>query len=117
MKNDRELFELYKDVGIIERNKDEHLKNLINKFLIQSLYYPVVDPVKTKVDYSRLEYYNIDAKEPINWGDLGVSWVDTISNFICIEEAAPDECPTFCEYIQTHLHAWGWNEFKIITEW
>lgn len=118
MKNDRQLYEFWSQIpGLKTPDKELHLKTLINKFLISALYYPVAEPIKTKVDQSRLEYYNIDPKEPINWGDLKVSYVDLERNTICIEEAAPDECPSLCEYIAKHLDAWGWGEFEIITEW
>lgn len=118
MKNDRDLFEFWKKtLGSKVESKEDHLTNLINKNLLQVLYYPVTEPTKTKVDHSRLEYFEIDPDEPINWGDLSVSWVDVEGNTICIEEAAPDQCPSLCEYIAKYLDAWGWGEFEIITEW
>ena len=68
--------------------------------------------------YERQEkQFNID-DEPINWGDLKCIEIEKLNDgyLVTIDEASPGICPTFCEYIEKYMHAWGWD-VKCQTEW
>ena len=110
----KERFDLITDNGFTVSDC-EVVKNMVNK-LIEALYIPdkehefVTDPL-------RLEKFGIE-KEPINWGDLKCFEVIKGKNAYVsiIDEAAPEECPTFCEYITKYMELWGWT-VEVITEW
>ena len=103
---------------------------LVN-MLIEALYIPVETDKVSVVDPSRLEHFKIEG-EAINWGDLKCTQIvgmvhldDEMSesgelkiNFyqLTIEEASPDTCPTFCNYIERHMKAYGWN-VQVRTQW
>lgn len=120
--NSKERFEfLKKAVG------DEHYKssaedvvqNLVND-LINALYIPVKgwDGI-TKADHNRIKHFGINDGEPINWGDLKCNEVkkfDDGSFLVIIDEAAPKNCQTFCEYIETYMRSYGWD-VTAETEW
>jgi hypothetical protein len=57
--------------------------------------------------------------EPINWGDLDCYDAEKLEDgswIIYIEEAAPEGCPDFCEYIESEMKKKGYD-VKVITEW
>jgi hypothetical protein len=58
------------------------------------------------------------AKEPVNWGDLGVGEVRRLDGdtwLIEIEEADPD-CPALQGYVRKWMSAWGFH-CEVRTEW
>lgn len=87
----------------------------INK-LIAALYIPKGDNFVK--DPERLKKFNVDEDEPINWGDLKcIEVLATERGFQAIvEEAAPGDCQTFCEYIEKYMGNLGWS-VEIKTEW
>jgi hypothetical protein len=47
----------------------------------------------------------------ILWGSLNVILVTKIEGGyqVDIGGTAPGKCPELCDYIEKHLHAWGWE--------
>lgn len=119
MKN-RQQFDRNKKVLHLKTSYQEMLETLTNQ-LLNSLFIPYKDEEgnqTTIVDRKRLEYFQINPGEPINFSDLSATC--TLENGvykIIIEEAAPDSCQTLCEYIETYLKAWGYDNFSVETEW
>lgn len=123
MKNNKEKFDFYVENGILKSDDDlPRIQSLVN-ILINALYIPVYDEHVTKTDPVRLKKFHI-AEEPINWGDLKCNEVKRIygekgeikSYEVTIDEASPEGCETFCNYIEDYMEKWGWN-VKVITEW
>lgn len=85
--------------------------------LIAALYKPVMGEVEFKGDNERCNQFGI-AEEPINWGDLKCIEVTRDGEVyqVLIDEAGPDQCPTFCNYIERFMESWGWI-CEVRTEW
>lgn len=90
--------------------------------LIAALYIPVVTEDGRLIyqrDPERCELFEISENESINWGDLKCCEVKPFTDgtyLVTIDEASPDGCPTFCDYIRRHLAVQGW-ECDVQTEW
>jgi hypothetical protein len=116
--NDKQKFLDWKKFGLKSGTEEDHVKNLVNQ-LIESLYIPVKEwGTITRTDPARIEHFGIDDSEPINWGDLKCISVtkDAFVYDVLIDEAAPDECPTFCAFIETMMASYGWDVI-VQTEW
>lgn len=115
--NSKERFKfLRKDFNKIA---EDVVQDLVND-LINALYIPVKgwDNI-TKVDHNRIDHFGIKDNEPINWGSLKCSEVKLFNDgsfLVIIDEAAPNDCPSFCEYIETYMRSYGW-EVRVETEW
>lgn len=118
--NHRQRFDQFKRLGILHIGYDQRLEALTNE-LIGYLYKPFKDVkgMQTSiVDVDRLKAFNIDDSEPINWGDLSATCkLDNGVYHIIIEEAGPAGCSSLCDYITSHLMAWGYDGFMVSTEW
>lgn len=87
--------------------------------LILALYIPLKGERKKQLDRDRITHFKINDGEPINWGDLKCNEVNKFEDgtfLVVIDEAAPDQCPSFCEYIGSYLGSYGW-EVRVQTEW
>jgi hypothetical protein len=116
--NNKEQFDFQKkNYGDNSITEEKRIKSLTNR-LIESLYAPKEGEKEFVPDWPRIEALGIDRLEPINWGDLGCYSVELKNNIylVIIDEADPDNCQTFCDYIERHLKSWGWN-VVVITEW
>ena len=119
--NNKEKHEFYKEnlKDIYKRTAEEVVQELVN-ILIDALYIPKESHESiTQVDPIRIKHFGIDDNEPINWGDLSCNDVKKFedgSYLVVIDEAAPNDCQTFCEYIEKYMRSYGW-EVKIETEW
>ncbi len=85
--------------------------------LIEALYKPDFE-LNWKVDKERLKMFGIE-KESINWGDLSVDEIHQNKRGyyeVIVHEAGPEQCETFCAYIEQHMAAWGWD-VTVKTEW
>jgi hypothetical protein len=120
--NNREQFNFYKENGFIELTEEKNIEHIVNA-LIKALYIPVhgFDGFD-KVDEERIKHFEIDDSEPINWGDLKCCSVEKMAENsyaeyeVIIDEAAPGECQTFCDYIQKYMNGQGWS-VHVETEW
>lgn len=97
------------------------IENNVN-WLISRLYYPHRRlGSRVNLSASRCKMLGIAAgvrDEPINWGDLsGAVERDKGAWIVCLEEAAPDDCPLLCQYIAGWLLKWGWANVVVETEW
>jgi hypothetical protein len=124
-KTHKQQFDQLVQAGIRKQEDDLTIvKNLVDR-LIENLYKPcederVVEATCTFVgDESKIKKYGIHG-EPINWGDLGVCDVvkdrDSDLYIVTVDEAAPDDCPAFCAYIEKFMKLWGWH-VQVKTEW
>lgn len=102
-----------------KRTAEEVVQDLVNR-LIDALYIPVEGwNGVTKADKKRIEHFGIDDGEPINWGDLKCNEVKKFEDgsfLVVIDEAAPKDCQSFCEYIEKYMRSYGW-EVRVETEW
>lgn len=107
------LPEVYKQVA------EDVIQELVNT-LIAALYIPVIEKRRfEKLDENRIKHFEIDDTEPINWGDLKCNEVKKFEDgtyLVTIDEASPNDCPTFCEYIEKYMKSNGW-EVRVVTEW
>lgn len=124
MKNNKENFDFYVKNGILKADDDlPRITSLVN-LLIAALYIPVTDEHVTKTDPARFKKFHIEDGEPINWGDLKCNEVKRVYGEhgiidgyeVIIDEADPQGCETFCNYIEDYMEKWGWS-VKVITEW
>lgn len=111
--NNRENFEWRKEhlPEIFKQTEEERIERLVD-MLIQALYIPDKGEQIYHVDSNRTTFFQIDDSEPINWGDLKCNEVkrfDDGSFLVVIDEASPNNCPTFCGYIETYMASWGWT--------
>lgn len=119
--NSKETHEFNKEnfPNFYNLSDEKFVEDLINK-LIESLYIPVKGHESiTRVDRKRIKHFKIDEDEPINWADLGcieVKKLDDGTFLAIVEEASPQRCETFCEYIEEMMKSYGWN-VKVETEW
>jgi len=116
--NNRERFLFSKEHGLTEQSAEDRVEKLVS-ILINALYIPVEDgEVLTRVDPARIEHFEIDRTEPINFGDLHCAHVEDKGDYfeVTIEEAAPMSCPTLCAYIEKYMAAYGWP-IVVVTEW
>jgi hypothetical protein len=69
--NNKEQFDFYVANGLFKETTAEmRIQSLINT-LIEALYIPVEEfKGLTKLDTERIKHFEIDDREPINWGDL-----------------------------------------------
>lgn len=115
--NSREQYEFYCKTGLLKPDDDiVVIKNLVN-LLIKALYIPVKNIVE-QVDPLRIKKFKIE-DEPINWGSLSCTEVTKFTDGtyrVVIEEAAPDDCITFCNYIERYMRSYGWP-CEVKTEW
>lgn len=113
--NNKEYFDL--TAKFSPQTPEQRIEVLVNK-LIDGLYCPSQGDITETVDYSRLEKFGIDKKEPINWGALHCIHVELIGDIwdVTIEEAMPASCPTLCSYIERFMKSWGWD-VRVNTEW
>lgn len=90
--------------------------------LLASLFIPVINDegkLRAHRDPDRCEHFEVSEDESINWGDLKCVEVKAFADGsyrVVIDEAAPDECPSLCEYIRKHIEAFGWK-IECETEW
>ena len=104
----------------IEVTAEDTIRDEANR-LIQSLYVPSVSEDGRLIyvrDQARCDMFGIE-EEPINWGDLKCFEVKAFEGggyLVTIDEASPDGCETFCEFIRRHLSLMGW-ECDVQTEW
>lgn len=115
-----ERYKLIKSMfpNLPENNEKEYILNLVND-LLHSLQIPTTETSDGyKIDYNRLDKFNIDKNEPANWADLSCSEVKIFRELIeiIIEEAAPGQCPTLCSYIENFLEFHGYKTI-VRTEW
>ena len=70
-------------------------------------------------DPNRCKKFNVESdNEPINFGDLHCFEVYLKDDYfvVCVEEAAPNDCPTFCAYLEKYLGLYGYK-VSVQTEW
>lgn len=113
--NHKEHYEFLSSQGIMTPDIEDIITSLVNR-LIENLYKPDLE-LQFKVDANRIKEFEIDG-EPINWGSLSVNEVYRYNDGykVVIDEAAPKACPSFCEYIEKFMKAWGWIIY-VETEW
>ena len=116
--NSKERFEFYHKAGYTQTEEDAVMR-LVNN-LIEALYIPVDGFSNvTKGDPVRIKHFEIDDREPINWGDLKCCEVKKFQDgsfLVIIDEASPGDCTTFCDYIEKYMKSYGWS-IKAETEW
>jgi hypothetical protein len=114
----KKRFDFLKSNNITDLVEQDVVIQNVNK-LLDALFIPIDEENQTLVDKNRLANFKIDYNESVNWGALNCidakKYEDGIF-LVTIEEAAPNECPTLCQYIQTYMQSWGWN-CEIKTEW
>lgn len=112
--SNKEHYDLLEKSGIHQKSKAEHVEWLAN-MLLEALLIPTHDGVKR--DAARCDFFGID-EEPINFGSLNATCEEQECGklLVTIEEAAPNECPTLCDYVRRYLAAWGWG-VEVETEW
>jgi hypothetical protein len=104
----------------IQTTAEEMITYQVNR-LIHALYIPIeIEPGRMiyQRDPIRCDHFGL-VEEAINWGDLKCSEVRAFADgtyLVTIDEASPDGCPTFCEYIRRHLALQGWI-CEVQTEW
>jgi len=103
----------------IQVTAEEMIEEAVNR-LIEALYRPVVegDRMFYQRDPIRCEEFGVE-DEAINWGDLKCCEVKAFADGtyrVTIDEASPDGCPTFCDYVRRHLQLQGWI-CEVETEW
>jgi hypothetical protein len=117
--NRKEVFDFNKkNIPSYSLSECEVVINCCNE-LLGYLY--TIDKYKGNViaDAERLKDFNIDFREPINWGSLSAhSCLELKDGGFIIElsEASPSACPTLCEYIERYMSLFGWNVI-VHTEW
>lgn len=97
--------------------EEEYIREVVNT-LIDALYIPSEKDIRA-LDRSRLELFNIDFDEPVNWGAVGCYDVRIFKELVevILDEACPSECPTLCDYIEKHLGFQGYSNVLVRTEW
>ena len=87
-------------------NSKDKLINAVNQ---------IIDDLFIKDEYGgRLKVNNqigFDS-EPVNWGDLDCYDAEKLEDgswIVFIEEAAPERCPDFCEYIESEMKKKEWR--------
>lgn len=120
--NNRDRYYMHKKAGIVTlQTPQERIESLV-KILLAALFIPKENcHVITVPDWNRIKQFGIDTSEPINWGDLSCV-VELISESedtyaVIIDEAAPNACPTLCDYISRHINSYGWKVTEVKTEW
>lgn len=116
--NNRQQFERLKSAGLTTQTAEERVKLLVS-MLLDALFIPVEhESALIKADPKRLEYFGINQNEPINFGDLKCVGVEEKNGVfeVTVDEAAPNECPSLCEYIERHMAFYGWP-VEVFTEW
>ena len=118
--NNKEYFDfIRKNVQACDTTAEQRIERLVN-MLIDALYVPVKGFNQlSKKDTLRTYPAGIDDNEPINWGALGCASVEKMDGekwLVTLEEAAPNDCPTLCSYIQEYMISYGWD-IKVQTEW
>ena len=120
--NSKEQYEFIKKIVGVEHYKkteEDFVQDLVND-LINALYIPIKGWNRiTKADHKRIKHFGIEDGEPINWGALKCNEVkkfDDGSFLVVIDEAAPNDCQSFCEYIETYMRSYGWD-VRVETEW
>ncbi len=101
-----------------KKNNKKEVQRIINE-LIFLLYKPSgKDNIRYIPDWSRIKKMKINENEPINWMDLKCYEVyrDNDVYTAIVDEAAPEACPTFCEYIRTYMEKFGYK-VTVKTEW
>lgn len=83
--------------------------------LLGCLYVPAEDGLEP--DWPKLAELGI-AREAINWGDLEASDVEFVDGrmVVVVEEASPAAWG-LRTYLRGWLHAWGWTDVDVQTEW
>jgi hypothetical protein len=117
--NSKQRYDFNVSNGLVAPGIEETIIRDLAQSLIQALYRPSKDDGILKVDPSRIIQLCPGADdEPINWGSLSatVTKQENGTYLICIDEAAPDDCPCLCNYIAEHMDAWGWA-VDVITQW
>lgn len=120
--NSKEQYEfIKKTVGVeyYKKTEEDFVRDLVNE-LIGALYIPIKEYDRiTKADHKRIKHFGIKDGEPINWGNLKCNEVKKFEDgsfLVVIDEAAPKNCLTFCEYIETYMRSYGWD-VRVETEW
>lgn len=113
----KERFDFYREKGLTKLTPEAVAEQLIND-LLKSLRIPVKsDKNITKLDKVRIEHFNLDLSEPINWADLSCTVEHKDGKYIAtIEEAEPGGCPILCGFIEEYMDSWGWD-VEAKTEW
>lgn len=88
------LSHLYDTKEVLEENVAQ---------LISALYKPTLDK-NLVADYKRLEEYEIDAYEPVDWANLDMEVSEEEINLV-----GAKDCPTLINYLKKYLAAYGWN--------
>jgi len=112
----KERFDYLVNAGVYNREDDIVILTDITNGLLEALYKPTLTGIR--IDTGRIRKFKIDRTEPVNWGGGLYATVDKEADgyLITVEEAAPDECDTLCDYVEKYLTAWGWP-VKVVTEW
>ena len=113
--NNKEHFDLLKKAGM-DVDPCERVRSLVT-MLLDALSKPDLKHVAT-FDRERAISLGVDVTEPVNWAALHVIEVVPFDGcyLVDIEEAAPDQCPVLCAYIEKYMRSWGW-EVNVKTEW
>lgn len=117
--NNKESFDFYKKAGLLNYLTAERRVETLVNMLLDALFIPVANgETLIMVDRQRLEHFGVNASEPINFGDLKCVSVEEENGVfkVTVEEAAPNECPTLCEYIEKYMATYGWA-VSVETEW
>lgn len=117
--NNKQQFDFYQKNGVFKHFTAEMRVEKLVSMLIDALYIPVENgSVLTQVDRTRLEHFEIDGNEPINFGNLKCVLVEAKEGFfkVTIDGASPNDCPSLCTYIEKYMAIYGWA-VVVIAEW
>lgn len=111
----KENLELLSKLGVKVPKMETVISTAVQK-LIDALYKPHKE-LKFVRDPQRCKELEIK-EEPINWGSLCVNEVYAYKDGhkVVIDEASPNNCPSFCTYIEKYMQYWGWVVY-VETEW
>lgn len=108
-------------VKILPKKKEEiegAVMGYVNE-LISALFCPIKGEGKFEVDRVRCELFEVDFNEAVNWGNIRCSEAKEFKDGsfnVTLEEASPDGCSKFKEYIRSYMESYGWT-VEVQTEW
>lgn len=108
----KERFEFWKDF-LPYLDELEVIEGLVNWIILS--FYKLDDECVMEIDRERRKKYDLE-DEPINWGSLGVTSVEQLSDgtfLVHIEEANSRK---FENFIEEQMRKWGWK-VKCETSW
>jgi hypothetical protein len=118
--NSKERFDfMTTTLGHVYKTTAEDLIMCLVNELIAALYIPCKGERQYHVDEDRCHHFKVDRGEPINWGDLKCNEAKKFEDgsfLVVIDEAAPNDCQSLCEYIETYMKSYGWD-VRVQTEW